>query len=211
MKNNKSKKIVEKRPQSEADIDAFLKQVELINQCAYLQMRNSDTIHPKIKMTVKKDKVETQVIDFPDRESIETFLMRIRPLVVYEEELYVGKVATFVLEGKGEEAEKRLILYRRAIEQRNQSLYSIKIDEKEYSMNELMWFHLYGKYFHLDREKRELLDHLEKNTGFLKLTEMTSLGTLEIYSTIATFLAQDILKMRAGLPLEDTAGISVVK
>lgn len=201
------------RPQSEEDVDDFLKQVELLNECSYLKMRTSDVIYPKIKLKLEKNdnKVTTTIEGFPERESIEAFLMRIRPLVVYEEPLYIGKVATFVFKGKGLEAEKRLQLYRNGIARREESLYSVRIDGKEYSSQQFIWLHLYGKYFHLDREKRQLLKNLKEKSGWLVLTEATSLGTLEIYATIATFLAQDILKMRAGKPFENPPNIELIK
>lgn len=200
------------RPQDDEDIDDFLKQVELLNECSYLKMRTSDVVYPKIKLRLRQNgnKVTTTIEGIPKRESIEAFLMRIRPLVVYEESLYLGKVATFVFKGKGPEAKKRLRLYRDGIARRQESLYSVRIDGKEYSMQQLTWLHLYGKYFHLDGNKRKLLKKLEESRWFA-LTEATSLGSLEIYATIARFLAEDILKMRAGEPFDKHPSISLVK
>jgi hypothetical protein len=205
---NKSKE--SNRPQSEEDIDAFLEQVKLIESCTYLQFVNSREEHPIFKLHYKKGedvKITTQ--GFPERESTEAFLMRLRPLVTYEEELHIGKVATFVFEGKGEEAEKRLQLYRNGLKRRNQSLFSIFIDEQEYTMQDFMWMNLFGKYFHLEREKRIVLEKMKDTFG--PITEATALGNLEIYANIAIFLARDIEKMRAGEPFDEPGNVSLVK
>ena len=198
------------RPQSEEDIDAFLRQVALINDCSYIKMRTAAEPHPIFKMHYKKGQdMEVTTMNLPERESVEAFLMRIRPIVVYEEELYIGKVATFVFEGKGAAAEKRLELYRRGLQRRKGNLFSIIIDGQEFTMQDFLWMHLYGKYFHLERAKRVILKKLEHSFGVL--TEATALGNLEIYATIATFLAEDIQKMRAGKPLVETPNVSLIK
>jgi len=180
------------RPGDSHDIDAFMKQVKLIRECSYFQNLKNQKL--KINWN-ENDGLKVESTPVPDRESIESLLLRMRPIIVYKEPLYIGKIINNLIRQSKNEKEKMLLLrFTQALKfHRNKRLFSIKIDKTEYGMPDFVWLYLYGKYFHLDKNKRKVIKKFEDVFG--SLTEMSALSQIEGYAGLAFLLASSIKKL----------------
>ena len=64
-------------------------------------------------------------------------------------------------------------------------------------MPDFVWLYLYGKYFHLDKEKIKIIKGFESVVG--PLTEISALSQVEGYAGFALMLASYIKRRRARL------------
>lgn len=194
---DKVSKNISPRPESEADIDEFLKRVQLVRESSYFQ--NTQPVGDLFKLSFIEG-METSMHSPPpkaSRESIESFIMRMRPLIVYEEELYVGKVCTFIFEGKGEFFEERLATYRKIIKyKRTRKVFSLNVAGQTFQMSDMVWLYLYGEFFHLERKKRKAIQDLD--SVFQNFTINIALSELEWWAGLALSIAGDINLMRKG-------------
>src|SRR3990167_2017063 len=175
------------RPRDENDIDDFLKHVELIYQCSYLQQHKEQNV----KINWNKDEgLKVTNSPMPSRESIEAFLMRMRPVMVYEERLYIGKVVTYLIENStGKKDKDNLEKLQQLIQHhKNKRLFSIKVDNDEYGIPDFVWLYLYGKYFHLDKDKQNVIEQFESVFG--PLAEVSALSQIEAYAGWAMLIAK---------------------
>jgi hypothetical protein len=182
------------KKKNDMDIDDFLKQIELIRESSYLQR----TEKQKVEVNWDKDKgLYITNTPMPSRESVEAFLMRIRPVIVRKERLYTGKIIKILLERSQDEKEKEALLKLQHIVEthENRALFSIKVDNKEYKMHDFMWLYLYGKYFHIDEEKKIIIQQFENTFG--PLTEISALSQVEAYAGFAMITARYIKKRKS--------------
>ncbi|MGH7246284.1 MAG: hypothetical protein ACREGI_05140, partial [Candidatus Levyibacteriota bacterium] len=132
----------------------------------------------------------------PDRESVESFVMRMRPVIVEKERLYTGKIITYLIEHSESEKERDVLtnLQNQIEQHKNKRLFSIKVNNKKYGMPDFVLLYLYGKYFHIDKEKQEVIRQFEEFLG--PLTEISALNQLEGYAGWAMLVA-GCIKRRA--------------
>ncbi len=185
-----------KRPEDENDIDQFLNQVELIFQSTYLQDQNRAKQTVKIKWDKEKGLNITNT-PMPSRESIEAFLMRMRPIIEYDERLHLGKVITYLIDNADNDNEKEALGKLQTVihKHQNKRLFAIIVDDKEYGMMDFVWLYLYGKYFHLDKEKQRIIRNFERSFG--PLAEVSALTQIEAYAGFAMFVAKYIKDKRS--------------
>lgn len=203
------------QPEAEEDINDFLRQVELLFDCTFLKNNLlPEVIGPGINpAAIGNDYSEPKL---PNRESIESFLMRIRPLIVHKERLYIGKVVDFVFENKGNEAMLRRNWYRFALDilrshrGRVASIGISPLGESHFDgiLDQNFWLHFYAKYFHLSRVWRRKRDDLHV---WGNVSEQFVLAVLQDYAELAGMVAEDIRRMAQGksfLELPDIMEIS---
>lgn len=169
------------------DILMFLDQAETLYRCDFLQHP------PKIKVGIGL--TEKGGIKFsgnmPDRDIVEPFLMRIRPFIEYEERLHLGRVISFLLNKYGES--KFLADLQELFQGKSEHQYpAVTIDSKQYFIRDMLNLYLYGKYFHLDKEKQKIQYAIEQVFG--PLAEFYALSQLEKYAGIVLGVAGYIRK-----------------
>ncbi|MCL4354062.1 hypothetical protein M1349_01155 [Patescibacteria group bacterium] len=175
-----------------SDIEAFLQQADLIFNSEYLQK----PVKQSVNLCWKKGEPLLVTSIMPTREVIESFILRMRPVIVRNERLYVGKIVHGLIgETKDESEKNKLIKIQSLIEKhRERRLFTISVNNKEYGMPDFVWLYLYGKYFHLDKEKQEIIKQFESTLG--SFSELSALSQLEGYAGLILFVAGYIKRKR---------------
>lgn len=173
-------------------LNSFLEQAKLIQSCSY--MKNAKSPSTNISWTSESGLKVTST-PLPEREHIEAFLMRMRPLMEPNERLYLIKVINAVMGLTQSDKEKNYLKLFRAYVEGHQTkrLFAIKIDDKkEYGIPDFVWLYIYGKYFHIDTDKRKIINRFEQVLG--SLTEISALTQVEGYAGLALILAGYIIR-----------------
>lgn len=179
---------------TERDIDDFLKQVDLIRDSTFIK-KYKFTKDKLFRLSYKRGsatKIETQTI--PPREVIESFIMRIRPIVVKKERLFLEEIAQYSLAGKGAAAEKTLSDVLRVFRQQKQAVFSIVSDGYELTPPDFIWLYLYAEYFHVDTEKRDVVSRMKSSFGDMGL--VTALSILQGHAELAILVADSIIYLK---------------
>lgn len=178
------KKATVLKPITEKDIQEFILQTEQLNECNYLKNPIK-----RINITYDISKGLRFGGDMPHRESIDSFLMILRPFVVYKERLHVGRIISYLENKYGKD--ELLTKARNYLDTKSQ-FPIVKINNKSYDANEMVYLYLYGKYFHLDPEKQEAYRLIEENLGYYG--EYTALSQLERFAGIVFLVGRFIKK-----------------
>ncbi|MFA5894190.1 MAG: hypothetical protein WC851_00265 [Candidatus Shapirobacteria bacterium] len=180
-------------PITEEDIQEFIRQAELISKCSYLKNPVK-----KINITYDMSKGLNFGGDIPPRESVDSFLMILRPFIEYRERLHVGRIISYLEDthGKAEMLSKA----RTYLDAKSQ-FPVVKIGEKTYGANEMMYLYLYGKYFHLEEAKQKAYRLIEENLGYYG--EFTALSQLERFAGIVLMVAGVVKRYDRNLSQND--------
>lgn len=122
--------------------------------------------------------------DMPPRESIDSFLMILRPFIEYRERLHIGRIISYL---EHEHGKTEMLSKARTFLDAKSQFPIVKIGEKTYGANEMMYLYLYGKYFHLEVAKQKAYRLIEENLGYYG--EYTSLSQLERFAGIVLIVA----------------------
>ncbi|TRZ53495.1 hypothetical protein D4R99_00740 [bacterium] len=166
-------------PITEEDVEEFVLQAKLVSLCSYLKNPIK-----KINVTYDMSKGLSFSGDMPSRESIDSFLMILRPFIEYRERLHVGRIISYLEYKHGKT--KMLTKARTFLDARSQ-FPIVKVGEKTYGANEMMYLYLYGKYFHLEATKQKAYRLIEENLGYYG--EFTALSQLERFAGIVLMVA----------------------
>ncbi|MFA6325265.1 MAG: hypothetical protein WCX46_03510 [Candidatus Paceibacterota bacterium] len=159
---------------TEDNVAEFLQQAKLLHDCSYMQKPFN-----KVSLTIESSGKIKFNGDIPPKESLDSFLMTIRPFIEYEERLHVGRMITYLIKKYGE---SEFLESLKIILNTDSKFPKVTVGNNKFDAKNMMYLYLYGKYFHLDKDKQENYRSIEQSLG--QYGEITALSQLERFAGI---------------------------
>lgn len=163
------------------EIDEFLEQTKILRQCSFI-------INPtKIKIGIGWTKEYGIKFDgnLPTREVIVNVLATIRPFIQPSERIYLEKIVKYVtiIYGKSELIEFVLKSFKAV----GVKYPAVTVNGLAYQSKDMLKLYMYGKYLHLDKEKKKIFRDIEQVFG--PLAEVYALSEIDKYAGLIFMLA----------------------
>lgn len=166
------------------EINEFLEQTKILRQCSFI-------INPtKIKVGIgwtKKHGVKFKG-NLPTRETIVNVLATIRPFIQPSERIYLEKIIKYAtaIYGKSELFEFVLKSFKAV----GVKYPAVTVNGLAYQSKDMLRLYIYGKYLHLDKNKKKIFKNIEQVFG--PLAEVYALSEVDKYAGLIFLLAGHI-------------------